>query len=170
MDFTGLFKLVFVGLKPVLENHAGLGVLVSERARFEGWLKVEFCRVLTQQGIQPETESSRYDVVFDKWAVELRTVTTNLRHDHVRNVKLSTRKNVETLIKDIWKLTNPGRSVGFSHRVILFVVFPMTPDDDNWQDNHLGQISSELIRLEAMSFQFAGGIPGMLYLGLCTGE
>ncbi len=170
MDLNELSKLASVGLKPVLESHAGLGVLASERARFEGWLKVEFCRVLTQHGILPETESSRYDVAFDKWAVELRTVITNLRHNQVRDVKLSTRKNVETLIKDIWKLTNPGRAVGYSHRAIMFVVFPLTPDEDSWQDNHLKQISSELIHLESMSFQFVGGIPGMLYLGQCSGE
>ena len=72
------------------------------------------------------------------------------------------------LIKDIRKLTNPGKSVGFPKRALLFVVSPLTHENERWQSIHLGQITTELSRLEHQSFQFASGVPGVLYFGLCS--
>ncbi|MEA3297782.1 MAG: hypothetical protein U9R56_07955 [candidate division Zixibacteria bacterium] len=170
MDFKELAKLIFENLKPVLETHSGLRIYVRERGKFEGWLKVELCRVLSENGIDPEPESARWDVSFEKWGIELRTVTTNVSHDNVKNIKRSTTRNVEALIKDIWKLITPGRTITFPNRAILFIVYPLDHEDPHWQTNHLRQITSELADLEYLSFHFAGNVPGVLYFGLCAGS
>ena len=41
MEFEKLGELIFDGMKPRLENNQGLSTFAKERAKFEGWLKVE---------------------------------------------------------------------------------------------------------------------------------
>ncbi|MDH3939078.1 MAG: hypothetical protein OEV68_17305, partial [candidate division Zixibacteria bacterium] len=96
------------------------------------------------------------------------TLTTNFSHPKAPPVKRPTTRHVEGLIKDILKISNPGRSVGYSKRGILFVVFPLDHENEQWQSIHLNRIVGELTRLEQRPFEFGSGIPGVLYFGLCS--
>jgi len=168
MEFERLARLILDGLVLRLTNHRGLTAVARERAVFEGWLKVELCQVLLEAGHDPEPDAHKIDVGCGDWGINVRTVTTNIPHEKARNVKRSMTKNVELLIKDILRLTNPGRSAGFPKRGMVFVVYPLTHDNERWQTIHWGQISGEVTRLEHRSFQFASGLPGVLYFGLCS--
>jgi len=168
MEFEKLARLILDGLPLRMGNHRGLTAVTRERSSFENWLKVELCQVLLEAGHDPEPDKHKVDVACGDWGINVRTVSTNIPHEQARSVKLSITKNVELLIKDIWRITNPGRSVGFPKRGIVFVVYPLTHDNERWQSIYLGQISNELSRLEHRSFQFASGLPGVLYFGLCS--
>jgi hypothetical protein len=41
MEFEELSRFIFADLKPRLERNEGLSLFAQERAKFEGWLKVE---------------------------------------------------------------------------------------------------------------------------------
>jgi hypothetical protein len=41
VKFEKLGELIFAEMKPKLENNQGLLTFAKERAKFEGWLKVE---------------------------------------------------------------------------------------------------------------------------------
>lgn len=43
MEFKDMANLIFNEIKPKLENNQGLSIFAKERAKFEGWLKVELC-------------------------------------------------------------------------------------------------------------------------------
>lgn len=170
MDFTDLTTVLFEGLKPTLEGHPGLSVFAGNRVPFEGWLKTELAKILVDRGFepQPEPEKGRIAIGVGDWALEVRTLITNIHYENVSDVKRSMTKNVETLVKDIWKLTNPGTSTSFPRRAMLVAVYPVTHDNERWQSVYLRRIAEEVTRLEHMDFRFQGGFPGVVYLGLCV--
>ena len=168
MDFEKLAGLIFDGLTPRLENHTGLTSFAQERSDFGGWLIVESCRVLLDADLKPELESHKHDLAFDDWSLNVCTLTTNFSHPKAPPVKRPTTRNVDMLTKDILKITNPGRSVGYSKRAILFVVFPLEPENEQWQSIHLSRIKGELTRIEYRPFEFSTGVQGVMYLGLCS--
>lgn len=170
MEFEKLAGLLLDGLTHRLQSHTGLNVYARERSDFAGWLVAETCRVLLDANLQPELEAHKYDLAFGDWVINVRTLTTNFSHPKAPPVKRSTTRNVEGLTKDILKITNPGRSVGYSKRGILFVVFPLELENDQWQSIHLNRIAGELTRLEQQPFEFAAGISGVLYFGLCSAQ
>ena len=170
MEFEKLAGLILDGLKPRLENHTGLTSYARERSDFAGWLIVESCRVLLDANLQPELEAHKYDLAFDDWALNVRTLTTNFSYPKAPPVKRPTTRNVDMLTKDILKITNPGRSVGYPKRGILFVVFPLEHENEQWQTIHLSRITGELTRIEHRPFEFSTGVPGMMYLGLCSAQ
>ena len=168
MEFEKFAGLILDGLTLRLESHQGLNPFVRERSDFAGWLIVETCRVLLEAELHPELEAHKFDLAFGDWAINVRTLTTNFSHPKAPPVKRSTTRNVEGLTRDILKITNPGRSVGYSRRGILFVVFPLEHENEQWQSIHLSRIAGELTRLEHRPFEFDSGVPGVLYLGLCS--
>ena len=168
MEFEKLAGLIFDGLTLKLESHQGLMTFARERSDFPGWLTVETCRVLVDADLQPELEAHKFDLAFGDWAINVRTVTTNFSHPKAPPVKRPTTRNVDGLTKDILKITNPGRSVGYSKRGILFIVFPLEHENEQWQSIHLSRIVGELTRIEHRPFEFGSGVPGVLYFGLCS--
>ena len=168
MEFDKLAGLILDGLTPRLQSHMGLTAFARERTDFAGWLIVETCRVLLDADLQPELETHKLDLAFGDWALNVRTLTTNFSHPKAPPVKRPTTRNVDGLTKDILKITNPGRSVGYSKRGILFVVFPLEHENEQWQSIHLSRIVGELTKLEHRPFEFGSGIPGVIYFGLCS--
>lgn len=168
MEFEKLAGLIFDGLIHRLQSHAGLNTYARERSDFAGWLIVETCRVLADADLQPELEGHKFDLAFGDWAINIRTLSTNFSHPKAPPVKRSTTRNVEALAKDVLKITNPGRAVGYSKRGILFVVFPLDHENEQWQSIHLSRITGELTRIEHRPFEFDSGVPGVLYIGLCS--
>lgn len=168
MTFSELADLIFDGLQPVLAEHAGVQLYAMEREKFDCWLSVELCRILVQYGLHPEPTDKVVDLVFGKWALDVRTINTNIPHDGCRAKGRPIKKDIDSLIKDIWKLTTPGKTPGAVHRAILLLAFPTNHENERWQTVHLNQIRSELTQLLYREFEFKGSIPGVMYLGLCS--
>jgi len=160
MEFEDLTKLIFGELKPKLENNQGLSIFAKERAKFEGWLKVELCDSLSKYFKDVVPEENRIDVTFENWAIELKTVNTNIRYENVKNKTRPITKNTQGVIDDIGKL----KSTDYINKAILFVVFPITHDNENWRVQ-LQRISTLLREIKHVSFNFKDEIPGVIYFG-----
>jgi len=83
ITFEKLAEVIFEEITAKLENNSGVSIFAKERAKFEGWLKVELCESLSRvypnltPTIIPEKE--RIDITFNGWAIELNcTVTSDM--------------------------------------------------------------------------------------------
>jgi len=166
MEFKDLANLIFDEMTPKLENNQGLSIFAKERAKFEGWLKVELCDSLSKyfKDVTPEKnthERKRIDVTFENWAIELKTINTNIRYKNVKNKHRPITKNTKGVIKDIEKL----KSTGCTNRAILFVVFPIIHGNKYWQVQ-LQRISKLLREKNHINFNFKDDISGVVYFGL----
>lgn len=164
MEFKDLANLIFDEITPKLENNQGLSIFAKERAKFEGWLKVELCDSLSKyfKDVAPERNCYPYriDVTFENWAIELKTVNTNIRYENVKNKHRPITKNTKGVIKDIKKL----KSIDYTNKAILFVVFPIIHGNKNWQVQ-LQRISKLLRETKHINFNFKDEIPGVVYFG-----
>ncbi len=160
MKFEVLANLIFNEIKPKLENNQGLSIFAKERAKFEGWLKVELCDSLSKYFKDVAPERNRIDVTFENWAIELKTVNTNIRYKNVKNKHRPITKNTKGVIKDIEKL----KSTDYTNKAVLFVVFPIIHSNKNWQV-HLQRISKLLREIKLVIFNFKDEIPGVVYFG-----
>ena len=160
MEFEGLAKLIFNEIKPKLENNQGLSIFAKERAKFEGWLKVELCDSLSKYYEDVAPERDRVDITFENWAIELKTVNTNIRYKNVKNKHRPITRNTQGVIDDIEKL----KSTSYINRAVLFVVFPIIHDNENWQVQ-LQRISKLLREIVHIHFYFKNNIPGVVYFG-----
>ena len=161
MDFNELAGYLS-GIKPILESSAGLTVFAQNRAKFEGWLKVEVCGLLAEHCKQVVPEKQRVDICADEWAIELKTVNTNIRYMGVQNKTRPITKNTESIIKDIEKLNKLDSPM----KAVLFIVFPIEHENKHWQVQ-LQRIKQELTTLRMFPFAFKGGeAKGVVYLGL----
>ncbi len=160
MKFKKLTKLIFDEIKPKLENNQGLSIFAKERSKFEGWLKVELCDSLSKYFKDVAPERNRIDITFENWAIELKTINTNIRYENVKNKKRPITKNTEGVIKDIEKL----KQTDYTNKTILFIVFPIINGNKKWQIQ-LQKISKLLKEIEHIDFIFKGEIPGVVYFG-----
>lgn len=171
MEFGDLKNLIFGGIKPKLEDNQGLSIFAKERAKFEGWLKVELCESLSKYStditdITPEKpiekeKRKRIDVTFKIWAIELKTVNTSYGFENVESKQRPITANIKGILSDIEKL----KHTGCTNKAVLFVVFPVTAGYKTWP-THLKKVSASLRKLEAKEFKFKDGIPGIIYFGL----
>jgi hypothetical protein len=162
MDFDKLSSLIFAEIVPKLENHKGIFIFAKERAKFEGWLKVELCESLSKyfQNVIPERD--RIDITFNDWAIELKTVNTNYRFENTEYKTRPITKNIQGVIEDIEKLK---KTSSYSNKAILFIVFPATHNHENWQI-HLQKIQEKLKKIRFKEIKFGNNIPGVIYFGL----
>jgi len=160
MEFEDLANLIFNEIKPKLENNKGLSIFAKERAKFEGWLKVELCDSLSKYFKDIVPESNRIDITFKNWAIELKTVNTNIRYKNVKNKHRPITRNTQGVIDDIEKL----KSSSYTNRAVLFVVFPITHCNENWQVQ-LQRISKLLREIKYINFNFKNEISGVVYFG-----
>jgi len=160
MEFERLGKLIFEEITQKIENNQGASIFAKERAKFEGWLKVELCEGLSKHFPSITPEKNRIDITFDDWAIELKTVNTNYRYKNVENKTRPITKNVKRVIDDIQKL----KLTNYTNKAILFIVFPATHDHENWQV-HLQKISALLKEIKFEEFKFKDEIPGVIYFG-----
>lgn len=171
LDFAELSKTVFNKLAGRLGKNMGLSVLARERAKFEGWVKVEICDILLQHGIKGVIpEKHRVDVMCDGWAIELKTFSTNYRYPNVVNKKSRPiTDNIQGVIDDIEKLRGKPHLTGIN-KAVLFVVFPVSHSRPDWQ-NHLNKIIDCLGNTIAYhSFTFQNRICGVIYFGQINEE
>jgi hypothetical protein len=161
MEFQKLVDIIFKEIKPKLQNNQGLAVFAKERAKFEGWLKVEICDILSGHVSDVIPEKNRTDITFGNWAIELKTVNTNYRFQNVVNKIRPITMNTQGVVEDIQKL----KTSTYLKKAICFVAFPVTHDNEDWQIQ-LKRISRLLKEIHHIPFQFKGGIPGVIYMGL----
>lgn len=161
MNFKKLSKLIFDDLKLKLEKHGGLLIFARERAKFEGWLKVEMCDSLSKYFNDVRPEHNRVDITFDDWAIELKTLNTNIRYNFVINKNRPITKNTQGVIKDIKKL----QGLNFINKAVLFITFPIEHNNQYWE-KQLTRIKEKLSDIEYCQFNFRGGIvSGVIYFG-----
>lgn len=161
MELDKFIQLITPELKQRLEKHEGLPVFAQQRAKFEGWLKVELCGILLKHFPDTMPEKDRIDLVARDWAIELKTFSTNYRHKGVVNKFRPITDNVAGVCKDIEKL----RKVSINNKIVIFVVFPLNENNKTWL-NHLNKIKGMLKEIKSYPFCFAGDIPGIIYFGL----
>ena len=161
MEFEELSVLIFNEVRPKLENHLGLSLFAKERAKFEGWLKVELCDSLLKHFNDVVPEHERVDVSFDDWGIELKTLNTNIRYEGIKNKIRPITKNTQGVIDDIEKL----QEMNFKNKGVLFIVFPITGDNKNWLVQ-LQRIKSKLKDIKNCPFNFKNSKSGIIYFGL----
>lgn len=165
MNFTELSKIILESLSNRLNKSIGLSVFAKERAKFEGWLKVEVCDILLCKNISNVVpEKHRIDVMCDGWAIELKTTNTNYRYPNVVNKTRPITKNIQKIIDDIEQLRTSSELTGIK-KAILFVVFPVSHLKSEWQEQ-LNKIKRCLSnKIAHKSFMFNNGVKGVIYLG-----
>ena len=162
MTFEELWNILEKEVPNKINEHNGLNFFVKNRAKFEGWLKVELCDILSKYTDNITPEKDRIDIVFDNWALELKTSNTNYRYEHVENKTRPITKNVKSIIKDILDLKNNST---YSNKAVVFIIFPLSKDTNDW-NKHILKIKNELQELKEKEFSFKNGVNAILYCGL----
>ena len=162
MTFEELWDILKEEVPSTIIRHNGLKFFIKNRSKFEGWFKVELCDILSKYTNNIIPEKDRIDIVFDEWALELKTSNTNYRYTGVENRSRPITKNVNSIIKDIQDLK---RNENYDKRAVVFIIFPLSKDTSAW-NTHILKISSELQELKEIEFSFKSGIKAMLYCGL----
>jgi hypothetical protein len=154
-------------LVPTLLASSRLDIPLHQRAKFEGWLKIELAAGLAKQGWrtrleQPYTTADgRHcradvavwpDVESDKLLIMLKTVNTNFRFDGVEPAARPVTMNFDGLIDDIRKLSDlPPATTGY----VLFPVFPMSGDEGERETKlrpHLNRVAATGVTLDANGY------------------
>jgi len=157
-DFDTLWDVFKTTLPVKIRNKKALGVFASNRAKFEGWLKVEITDILLERGVVvPEKE--RIDIVFEDCAIELKTVNTSYKVKGALDKTKPVTKNIRDVLKDINKL----KKSPFRLKTVLFVVFPL--DRQGSWEKHIAKIEAELEKIEVVDFVFCNNLPGKIYFG-----
>lgn len=161
------------GLNKVLvkdiESNKAIALLVEERAKFEGWLKVQVIQGLISIGVDkkqiiPE-RNNRVDVTFThrdlSYAIELKTVSTSYFYDDARRND-GRMNNIDYLFYDAEKLKN----LDYDKKLLLFVVYPF--DRNNKRHNLEWQLHRNRFKGIAKityehNIDFINGLKGVLY-------
>lgn len=120
-------------------QHRGeiVGMAMSQRAKFEGWLKFELADAARRNGatnvkFEPRLTSGRADLSFDlkgvPCVIELKTPNTNYRMEGVEARSRPITNNIASIVLDAQKLAACGGGV------IAFILFPLKNGDDGWLD------------------------------------
>jgi hypothetical protein len=114
-----------------------VGMAISRRAKFEGWLKFELADAARRNGatnvrFEPQLSSGRADLSFDlkgiPCVIELKTPNTNYRMAGVESHSRPITQNIASIVVDAEKLAACGGGV------IAFILFPLKTGDDAWLD------------------------------------
>ena len=160
-SFENLADVIFRELSKLIATHEGLEIFAVERAKFEGWVKVELVGILKKYFKNVVPEENNIDIIADEWAIELKTVNTNYRHPLVKNKHRPITKNIEGVLKDIKKLKNSR----YRNKAVLFVVFPLPNENSKEWKYHLNKIRSNVRKILSHRFTFRNGVPATMYLG-----
>ena len=138
-------------IKTVLEAHPQvLKIALSQRAKFEGWLKMELAAIAETGGaiglqleapISDAKNASRADMAFTlddtRYVVELKTPNTNWRLSGVQSKTRPVTKNIQSIVEDAEKLRN-CKDIG----LVAFTLFPIPFGDRRWEE-YVERISSK---------------------------
>ncbi len=161
MNADQIWKIISIELPKKIKENPGLNAFVNNRAKFEGWLKVEISNILSQYGIVVP-EQDKIDIVFDQIiAIELKTPNTNYRYMGIMNKGKPITDNINSIIKDI----NTLQTTSYPQKTVLFIAFPLELPNKRWE-KHLNKITSKLQKYYSVEIVFENGKKGMLYFGI----
>ena len=140
-----------------------LHVALRQRAKFEGWLKVELAHALAQRGasvaLEPGIEGTRcradMTVRFpeeDYSLLMLKTVNTNFRFPGVESRTRPITKNISGVIADLEKLRSSTTSCP---RLVVFPLFPVSASELTRASQlslHMGRVEAAGGRVERQGF------------------
>ena len=161
ISFEELHDMLLPEIIKRMVKHQGLTNFASIRAKYEGWLKVELCDILSNQFDEVLPEQNRIDISFNDWVIELKTLNTNYRHNNVKKMHKPITNNVKGVINDIDKL----RKIKNKKRGIIFTVYPVDEKNSYWI-YHSNKITSNFTDFKIQYFTFKNGIPGLIYFGV----
>ena len=154
--------LLEASLSEVLKRPA-LEIPVRQRAKFEGWLKVEFAYALEQRGVSVSLEDGiprtnhRADIQAKLGAdgpalVMLKTINTNFRFNGVDPRHRPITRNISGIIEDLVKL-GKGRSP--TAGLVVFAIFPVAANEQDRQSalgKYIARISQSGCRISRSGF------------------
>lgn len=146
---------------PLLESHEGLQAFAKERAKFEGWFKVEVCKLIMLNDREVIPEHNRIDVTFDDWALELKTINTSYKYGSAKKKQRPITRNISGVLADAQNLSVKAKK--FSNRAVLFVVFPLKHSNEKWRSKHYTRLVAGLKNIRRCEFKFLNELPGVLY-------
>lgn len=161
MTFDELSKLLEAEIPKKISQHKGLDIFVMLRSKFEGWLKVEICNILSNYTDKIFPEKDYVDIVVDNWAIELKTVNTSYKVDGVDSKTKPLSKNINSVIKDI----NDLKRKNYKHKAVIFIVFPLQKSNKKWQE-YKEKITRNLVSpldMKEKFFKTSSGIEIALY-------
>jgi len=162
MNFEQIWNILENELPKKIHSHHGLNLFIKNRSKFEGWLKVEICDILYKYSNNIVPEKNRIDIVFENWAIELKTVNTNYKYNGINNKTKPITKNILSVLKDIRDLK---LNTHYEHKIVIFIVFPLSSSNVIWI-KHKTKIENMLKVLKYKEFQFNNNINSILYCGL----
>ena len=163
MNFQNLWNILENDLSSSITSNSGLNIFFKNRAKFEGWLKVEICGILSKHTNNITPEKDKIDIVFDDWAVELKTPNTNYKHSGVEYKIKPITDNINDIINDISNLKSNNN---YKNKAVIFIAFPLSLSNDKKWSNHILKIKKNLQELKKKEFKFQNGLSGVLYCGL----
>lgn len=111
------------------KNEDKISIALKQRAKFEGWLKLELAYKLLQSYSDVKIEfpypcnnRKHADIYASNALIELKTPNTNYHADNCVSCIRPITKNIESIIDDINKLQEFG---GQYKKYISFVLFPV---------------------------------------------
>lgn len=162
MTFNELWDILEDKVPHKINNHNGLNFFIKNRSKFEGWFKVELCDILSKHTKNITPEKDNIDIVFDNWALELKTSNTSYIYENVENKNKPITENVASIIKDIVDLRN---NTNYENKAVIFIIFPLSKTTEGW-NKHISKIQNELRELKEKEFSFQSGTNAILYCGL----
>lgn len=148
-----------------------LQVALRQRAKFEGWLKVELAHALEQRGVRAELEASvggtshRADIKIrspggEQFLIVLKTVNTNFRFPGVVERTRPITKNISGVIEDATKVRAASPLIT---GLLVFPVFPVASDEGHrvrQLAEHVKRIEQAGCRVELQGFVSPAGSDG----------
>jgi len=162
------FDDIIAKLAIKISKSDGLAVFASERAKFEGWLKLELVGLLKKYCDTVKVEVStpdkkrKIDIVCDEWAFELKTVNTSYTTNNVPRKTRPVPQNVTGVIEDIRKLRKQCKK---KYKRVIAVIFPLDDENKYWK-KHEGRIEDKgkPNKIKGYNIKFKNKVPGKILI------
>lgn len=135
------------------KNKDKISIALKQRAKFEGWLKLELAYKLLQSYSDVEIEHpypcnnrKHADIYASNALIELKTPNTSYHTDNCVSCVRPITQNIESIIDDINKLQELG---GQHEKYISFVLFPI--DAKEGYKEYVQRIKNTGVRFEYRS-------------------
>jgi len=153
---------ILIKLKGKIESNQGLIVFGQNKAKFEDWIKVELCGILGKYDGKIIPEKDDIDITSNKLEIELKIFVTNGTYEEVEDVpSKNVTENRNGIIKDFVDLKKRHGK----ERAVIFIVFPVSGESDNWVKHRLAiedRIGKELPKPIEFTFKDTK-INGLIY-------
>lgn len=138
---------IFQLLCHILQSNAPLlSIAISQRAKFEGWLKFVLANGLnnafSNTCVEESIDKSLVDICCNNSLIEIKTPNTSYTANGCVNKVCAVTDNINGIIADIYKLNKiHNKSRKYVHGYIAFVMFPV---DENKYQYHINKVINHL--------------------------